>query len=80
MNTEIEILRQDQEISHKAIITALKDDKVIVKNITLNKVQEWSLEDLKQCVKFFPKQSIGDVYNACFITCKVACNGGYYAI
>ena len=51
MKTLIEIIQVDAE-NQKAIIIALRQDKIIVENLTLNKVQVWDIEDLKQCVKF----------------------------
>lgn len=51
MRTEIEIIRTDDE-SQKGFIIGLRQDKVIVENITLGEVQIWDLEDLKQCIDF----------------------------
>jgi hypothetical protein len=51
MKTEIEIIRTD-EVNQKAFIIALRQDRVIVENITLGAIQIWHLEDLKQCIKF----------------------------
>lgn len=51
MRTEIEIIRVD-EANFKAEIIGLENNKVIVNNITKGQVEEWDLEDLKQCVKF----------------------------
>ena len=47
MKTLIEIIRTD-EANHKGVIIALRQDEVIVENLTLNRVQVWDLEDLKQ--------------------------------
>tara|TARA_Y100000389_G_C16966440_1_gene273563 strand:- start:4 stop:162 length:159 start_codon:yes stop_codon:yes gene_type:complete len=51
MRTEIEIIRTDDE-NEKAFIIGLRQDKVIIENITLGEIQVWDLEDLKQCVDF----------------------------
>ena len=51
MNTAIEIIRVDEE-NQKGFIVAMNNDLVVVNNITLGTVEEWDLEDLKQCVKF----------------------------
>ena len=51
MRTEIEIIRVDEE-NWKAEIIGLRNNKVIVDNFGRGKVEEWDLEDLKQCVKF----------------------------
>lgn len=51
MKTEIIITRTD-EANHKGFIIALRQDRVIVENITLGAIQIWHLEDLKQCIRF----------------------------
>jgi len=51
MKTEIEIIRVD-EANQKGFIIALRQDEIVVENITLGRVQIWNLEDMKQCIKF----------------------------
>lgn len=51
MKTEIEIIRVDEE-NQKGFIIGLRQDKVIIENITIGEVQIWNLEDLKQCINF----------------------------
>ena len=51
METPIEIIMVDEK-NQKANIIALENNQVVIQNITLNRVEKWNLEDLKQCVKF----------------------------
>lgn len=51
MKTEIEIIRTDEE-NQKGFIIGLDNNLVIIQNDTVGEIQEWNLEDLKQCLKF----------------------------
>ena len=51
MRVQIQIARVDER-NHDAFIVALSNNKIIVDNITIGKIQVWDLEDLKQCLIF----------------------------
>lgn len=51
MKTKIEIIRVDED-NYKCEIIGLQENKVVINNKTLNTIQKWDLEDLKQCAIF----------------------------